>query len=373
MNRTRLNGRADGPRRTIAIAGWIAGALGFAGAGHAAAPPSIEDFAARARIESVSISPNGRYLALIETREGQGFVLVFDRTSVAGSTPNPVFKEPDHFYLSWCRWATETRLLCGLRGMTSDAGLVYSVSRLVAVDADGKHMKVLVQSNPDAQGQYQDRIINWNPGPPNTVLIEADEGIGQGAAQGWGNVYGSVGTYGLPAVFELNINNGRMSMRQQSYEPIRSWATDTQGRVRLGWGYKGTVISYFARRAGDRELRRLSKFEAFSRESHFQPIAISALDANKAYAYGEYEGREALWLIDLTDHEDPTPVFVHPSVDVGAPILAPDGRLLGVEYATDRPMIYYTDHRAEATVASIARLFPASSLQSRVRRATKRS
>ena len=28
---------------------------------------------------------------------------------------------------------------------------------------------------------------------------------------------------------------------------------------------------------------------------------------------------EALWLIDLTDHEDPTPVFVHPAVDVGAP------------------------------------------------------
>ncbi|HMD74802.1 MAG TPA: alpha/beta fold hydrolase, partial [Steroidobacteraceae bacterium] len=169
---------------------------------------------------------------------------------------------------------------------------------------------------------------------------------------------GNVGTHGLPAVFELDVNNGRMSMRQRSRDPIRSWATDTHGQVRLGWGYEGTAISYYARLAGDRELRRLSKFEVFSRENHFTPVAISAEDANKAYAYGEYEGRDALWLIDLTDREDPTPVFVHPSVDVGAPILALDGRLLGVEYATDRPMIYYTDERAKARVASIERLYP---------------
>jgi dipeptidyl aminopeptidase/acylaminoacyl peptidase len=358
LSRIRSMGRAAAPHRAFAMACTIAGALGLAMAGQGAAPPSIEDFAGRPRIESVSISPDGRYLALIETRAGKGFVLVYDRTAVAGAAPKPVFKEPDHFYLSWCRWATDARLLCGLRGMANDSGLAYSVSRLLAVDADGKHLKVLVQSNPDAQGQYQDRIINWNPGAPNTVLIEADEGIGQGAAQGWGSVYGSVGTYGLPAVFELDVNNGRMSMRQPAYAPIRDWATDLQGQVRLGWGYEGTAISYFARLAGKRELHRLSKFEAFSRESHFKPIAISAQNANKAYAYGEYEGRNALWLIDLTEHEDPTPVFVHPSVDVGAPILAPDGRLLGVEYATDRPMIYYTDPRAEATVASIQRLFP---------------
>ena len=63
----------------------------------------------------------------------------------------------------------------------------------------------------------------------------------------------------------------------------------------------------------------------------------------------------ALWLIDLTDEEDPTPLFVHPAVDAGAPIIAQDGRLLGVHYATDYPMVYYTDENAKALMTAIQR------------------
>ena len=44
-------------------------------------PPSIEDFASRPQIEDVSISPDGRYLALIRTlrRQGAGFVWIAPR------------------------------------------------------------------------------------------------------------------------------------------------------------------------------------------------------------------------------------------------------------------------------------------------------
>jgi len=178
--------------------------LSFADRGLAAGPLSIEDFASRPRIEGVSISPDGRYLALIESRDGKGIVLIVDRTPGAPVEARPVLREPDHFYFSWCRWATDTRLLCGLRGMVREQ-FVYGISRLVGVDADGKHMKVLVQSNHDAQGQFQDRIINWNPGPPNAVLIEADEGMGENEFATGAQVYGNVGTHGLPAVFELDV------------------------------------------------------------------------------------------------------------------------------------------------------------------------
>lgn len=332
-------------------------ALCFAARGLAAGPPSIEDFASRPRIEGVSISPGGRYLALIESLDGKGIVLVVDRTPGAPAEAHPVLREPDHFYFSWCRWATDTRLLCGLRGMVREQ-FVYGISRLVGVDADGKNMKVLVQSNHDAQGQFQDRIINWNPGPPNSVMIEADEGMGENLFATGAQVYGNVGTHGLPAVFVLDVNTGRLTMRQHARDPIRSWAADTQGQVRLGWGYEGTAISYYARLAGDHDWRRLTKFEAFSRENRFDPIAISAEDPNKAYAFGEYEGRRALWLLDLTDKEDPTPVFVHPSVDVDGPITALDGRLLGVYYSTDRPMIYYTDAATKAMLGAIQNLYP---------------
>ena len=325
-----------------------------AGAGTA---PSIEEFAARSRIEDVTISPDGRYLALIQTHSGRAAAVVIDRSSTAASAPQVVMGEPDQFRMTWCRWATNTRLLCSFLGMDKH-NFVYAVTRLAGVDADGKNMHVLVQGDFSAQGQFQDRIISWNPGPKDTVLIEADEGLSQSQISSGAQVYGNVGTYAEPAVFELNVVTGVLRMRQPARAPIRHWIADKRGRVRLGWGFSGTTISYYARLDGDRDLRRLTKFEVFSRNNHFDPIAISGDEANKAYAYGPSDGRDALWLIDLTDKEEPSLVFAHPAVDVGSPFIARDGRLLGVHYETGYPMTYYTDDRMAALNRSITELVP---------------
>jgi acetyl esterase/lipase len=329
---------------------------GFAAAiERGANPPSIEEFAARPFVESAAISPDGRYLALIQTQGGRGFVGVEDRTA-PGSAGKAVLAEPEHFVFSWCRWATNTRLLCSLRAMVKQR-FVYAISRLIAVDFDGKHVQVLLQNSRDAQGQFQDRIISWNPGIPDTVLIEADEGLSPEQQSANATVYGNVGTHALPAVFELNVNTGRMILRVHAKEPIRHWIADIHGKVRIGYGLSGTTASYIAR-AADGEWRRLEKFEIFSHDVHFDPIAVSPDDPNKAYAYGPYEGRRALWLIDLTDKEDPTPVFVHPSVDVGAPLIAADGRLLGVRYETGYPMIYWVDAHAKLIVDATQAITP---------------
>ena len=70
----RLGGRA-GLALAIGMAGMLA---------HGASPPSIEDFASRARIEDASISPDGRYLAVIQTLDGRGRVIVDDRQGGKG-------------------------------------------------------------------------------------------------------------------------------------------------------------------------------------------------------------------------------------------------------------------------------------------------
>ena len=60
----------------------------------------------------------------------------------------PVLSEPDQFQLTWCHWATNTRLLCGLHSSSSQGGVLHPVTRLVAMDADGKNLQVLMQ-NPE--------------------------------------------------------------------------------------------------------------------------------------------------------------------------------------------------------------------------------
>lgn len=49
------------------------------------APPSIEAFAARQTVEGVAVSPDGRYLAMIETAEDHAGVFVQER--VGGHAP----------------------------------------------------------------------------------------------------------------------------------------------------------------------------------------------------------------------------------------------------------------------------------------------
>ena len=132
-------------------------------------------------------------------------------------------------------------------------------------------------------------------------------------------------------------------MRQHARDPIRHWITDKHGTVRIGWGQSETIRSYWVRLDGDPNWRRMTKFELFSRENHFEPIAVSADDPNMAYAIGPSEGRDAIWLIDLRDKEDPRLVFSHPLVDVSDPILGEDGRMIGAQYDNGNPMIFYTD------------------------------
>lgn len=326
-------------------------------AARAATPPSIEDFAARPQVEGVSISPDGRYLALIETLDGRAAAFVLDRRGGAGSQPHPVLAEPEHFKFSWCEWATDTRLLCGFRAMVRES-YVYAITRLVAVDADGKNTRALIQNSGEAQGQFQDQIINWNPGPPNTVLIEADEGMNAYEMSAGVQVVGNVGTHALPAVFELNVVTGRLSIRQHARDPIRHWITDKHGVARVGRGFAGTTISYWAHLDGDTNWRRLTKFEVFSRENHFEPIAVSADDPNAAYAIGPFEGRDAIWLMDLKDKEDPRLVFSHPLVDVSDPILGRDGRMIGARYDNGNPLVFYTDHRIEALMGAMQKIEP---------------
>jgi dipeptidyl aminopeptidase/acylaminoacyl peptidase len=341
--------------RLFSLAAAICGPM----AAHAATPPSIEDFASRPQVEDVSISPDGRYLAMIRTRDGKGFAFVSDRSAGKDQTQRLVITEPDHFHMRWCRWATNIRLLCSFRGIASDVN-VYPVTRLVAVDADGKNLRVLIQNSRVAQGQFQDEIINWTPGKPDTVLIEADEGMNANDLANGVEVYGNVGTHALPAVFELNVISGQMSIRQHARDPIRSWVTDKRGQVRIGWGQSGTSISYWAHLDGESNWRRLGKFELFSRENHFEPIAISADDPNFAYAFGPSEGRRAVWLVDLTDKQEPKLVFSHPLVDVEGPTIGRDGRLVGVQYEDGYPLIYYTDSDIGELMGGVQKLRPGS-------------
>jgi dipeptidyl aminopeptidase/acylaminoacyl peptidase len=317
--------------------------LGVSTVSVAADPIPKEAFARLPAFADVGISPDGRFLSAIQSSGDKRGAVVMDLRG--GAAPRVVMGEDKdgHFRMTWCNWANDTRLICGFRAMRKEGGMIFPITRMAAVNADGSDVKVLIQNGRAGASQYQDSVLDWTPDDPNTVLVEVDEDRNT-----------------FPEVYELNVYSGQLRLRVRERQPIRDFRSDGRGNVRLGSGFEGKDFYYFARLADDSSWIRLEKFKAFSEGDRFTPIAITP-GTNKMYASGPHEGRDALWQVDLTDRDNPVLVFSHPLVDADRPILARDGRMLGVFYETDRPFAFYTDAVAQSIVESAKRLLPAGS------------
>lgn len=323
-----------------------------------AAPLPIEALAARPTVEQAALSPSGRYLALLRADNGHGAAVVVDRTHPEAA-PRALMGEPPGFRLRWCRFAAEDRVLCSLVGFDRQQSLVVPVSRLVAVDVTGEHLLVLLQDSSEVQGQYLDNVLQWRTADPDVVLIEADEGFDAHGEHGFGaRVIGNVGTHAAPAVFELNVRTGRLKLRQSARPPIRSWFTDHGGAVRLGFGIDGTTEMYYARLAGETELKRIEKWEVFGRERAFVPLAFSATRPNEVYARGSYGDHEALWRYDLAGQTEPDLVVSSARYDIADCQFAPDGSLEGVAIEGEKPTFYPVDPRTADVLQSVGKLLP---------------
>lgn len=325
--------------RTQLLLPALLAALSFQSA--SAEPPPIKDFARLPAIRNVAISPDGQRLLYLGS-VGDHQVLV-TLPAAANEAPKVVTSsDPDEFDISWCGWANNDRILCGISATTRDRSVLYGISRLVAINADGTNQKMLIQNSAMGGSQFQDQVLDWTPAEPETVLIELDPE-----------------RTGYPEVYRLNVNTGRTAIRSRSQFPIRNYATDGAGNIRFGYGFasNSAVMQYFARLDNERKWLPLLKVKAFENTDALIPIAVIP-GSNRAFATGSYEGRDALWEMDLADQVEPKLVFSHPLVDAAAPILTPDRKLVGIFYETDRPFVYYTDEDTRQLVSMINRALP---------------
>ncbi|MBL8271712.1 alpha/beta hydrolase family protein [Steroidobacter sp.] len=308
-----------------------------------AAPPPVEAFARMPMIRNVALSPDGKRILYIAGKDDFD-VLVTLPAEFDGPSQFVTRSDPGQWDLKWCGWANNERILCGVGGVERYNGVLFPISRLIAVNADGSKLKVLIQNSDAGAAQFHDRILDWTPAEPDSVLIQLDANF-----------------TGYPTVFELNVNNGSRAIRVRDYHPIRSFSTDGAGNVRLGRGYtaNSTTLQYFARLDNTKKWLPLTKVEAFKNAGELTPLAVIP-GTNRAFASGYYQGREALWEMDMSDQSDPKLVFSHPLVDAADPLLTPDGKLIGISYETDRPFVYYTDEQTRAAIAAINQALPST-------------
>ncbi len=352
MTRTSLRRQAD--------TRWlVTRALAFVGVTASvpllAAPPPIELLAARPAVIDASLSPDGHYIAIVRSQAGKAALVLFDRQSHKNSV---LMGEPNDYRFTDCHWVSNQRIVCSFVAFDQEAGYAYARTRLVGIDTDGQNMRPLAQSSGAVRGEILTNIVSWHTDKPETILFQADAGVGQEAEDTGAATFGAQGTYAVPSVFELDTRADRVRVRQKGRSPILDWTADANGEVRLGWGLENTRISYYARLAGDADWRRLAQVEAFTKTDGFTPIALSRAEPNKAYAQAYTNGRSAVWLIDLADKAEPQLLYSHELVDVGGPLFDRKHALVGFAYETDRAHVYYTDADFAGVAAAVEPNFP---------------
>jgi dipeptidyl aminopeptidase/acylaminoacyl peptidase len=265
-----------------------------------------------------ALSPDGQKIVYLGRSQGKRVVFLLD---LAKQQRRMVIEGRfDKFDIRRCDFKNDERLLCRLSGTDFFHGQAYPVTRLISVDLTGQDKtKVLIQKSDYALSQFQDRIIDWRPGNPKSVLISLN----------------NIDETSFPAVFALDVYSGLLSPQPlvRSREPILAWYTDRQGEVRFGQGLNDREEVYVARNPGEAGWREFAKWKPG--ESEYDVVGFGP-SANTLLVSAYHQGRSAVFEMDLASGKRQLLVS-HPEVDVAQPLEWPsDGRLVGFEYHTER-------------------------------------
>lgn len=324
---------------------WRAGlcALSLWAVGAHAAVPTIDELAALADYSSASLSRDGKRIAYTGRAGDKRALMVLDlerRTNKA-----ILAAEEGTFQIRWCRFKSDTRILCGLIGVNDTRGKnPYALTRLIAIDADGGRYKVLIQRHGNATEQFQDDITDWRINDPKTVYIQVSpEGVNSP----------------FPDLYALDVETGLKRLVQKQRYPIRDWYSDAQGVVRYGGGCDDRGrCEYVTRAKAEDPWQVLSRWEAYKNQGDFSVLGFGP-GGDTLLVTELHEDRLAVFQLDLAGKADKELVFSHPKVDVGGVIRWPvGGAIAGFWYTAERSHREVFDPEAAAVYDLVGKSLP---------------
>ena len=328
-----------------------------------ASSDAAKRFGVREDVQQISLAPDGKHIAFIEPVGARGAALVIlDTQTGAQTTAVRSSGSPDR--LNYCRWATNTRLVCNVFMVIDDAGDKAGFTRMVAVNADGKELKVVsARDSTDALGIAYDGggIIDWVGEKGDGSLLMVRSIVPERSA---GSRMGETRN-GL-AVEKVDS----LSLQRSTVEAARSdaveYMSDGHGVVRvmglresLGTGYDATKISYMYRRAGSRSWEQLGTLAFVGGKAvGFDPYAVDR-DRNLVYGFDQESGRKALVSISLDGSKTRTVVLARPDVDVDHLVrVGRQSRVVGGSYATEKRQVEYFDPELKKIAIALGKAMP---------------
>ena len=339
-----------------------ASALAF---GTVASPASLAEdakaFGTRESVEGMSISPSGDKVAILVS--GPGSTTVLRVADIAKGTISDLTSSdgrPNSF--GWCKFASETKLVCTVGGIAPYSGLLVGYSRLMTIGTDGSAMRSLGQKASDLDGrlrQYDGTVIDWLPGQDGSVLV-AREYIAEVNTTG-SNLGRRKDGY---AVDRIDLATLKSTSVEGARPNIDSYMTDGRGEVRLytyslsaADGQLTGITRTRYRTRGSRDWRDLGDYDSRT-DAGWWPLAIEA-DSNSLFALKKAGGRDALYKIALDGTGASTLIAANPEVDIdGIVRLGPGQKIVGYTFATDKRQTVYFDNDLKSLQNALGKAIP---------------
>ena len=334
----------------------------------AKAPPSrgaelAARFGALESVSQISLAPDARKLAYIGQSGEDQVIYVVDL--VNWGRPKPIARiEAKLGQLSWCRWASNVRLVCQTHTVVDNSGTLLWFTRLMGLDADGQNMvKLTKEATSRSRGLLQDGgyVLDWDVAEkPGQVLMTrqylADDEIGSRVGR-------SDTGLGIDLVDTTSLKRGR-------YEgPDRQavdYLTDGHGNVRIkatqgsnATGYASSKLNYYYRRTGSKDWQSLSTVGLTDKNSGgFSPVAVDPA-RDVVYGFDFNDNTTALFSIKLDGSHKRELVLGRSDVDIDQVVtIGRNRRVVGASYATERRTIDYFDPELKALSAALSKALP---------------
>ncbi|WP_404712731.1 alpha/beta hydrolase family protein [Sphingomonas sp. MMS24-J13] len=319
-------------------------------------------FGARESIEHLSLSPDGTKLAMLMPGKGPDTTLyvrgVGDNDKVV-----PIFAssgKPER--VDRCDWVSNQRLVCRVYGITTIEDRKLPFDRLVAIDADGKNVKVISTRETAFSRGVQlggGHVIDWLPDENGSVLMTRTY-LPQDHT-------GSLSASTKSGLGVDKIDTATLAVH--GIEPPRdranSYISDGRGNVRIASSYevKGATLQisgltkYVYRRPGSRVWEDLSVVNETTSDG-FEPHAVDH-DLNVAYGFKKKDGRLALYSVALDGTRAEKLLLARDDVDVdGLMRIGRRNRVVGASYDTDSRHFVYFDPAIGQIAAALGRALP---------------
>jgi dipeptidyl aminopeptidase/acylaminoacyl peptidase len=318
-----------------------------------AEPYPLEYWALRDVINSVQVSPDGKYLALLKipNRDADPFLEVYDASNLE---KEPFRMDGGKMEITGYDWVGNESIVVRFRQKVRDKiddfnRGVYEF-KIGLLDVEEKTIDQFREANP--------AIENLLPGRTGKIIISLNPGMeerGERLQQ----------TFRPRAYYELDLKSGNKKLLMQGKEAMGQVEFDGEGNPWFARGYergKGDFVWYVRRPDSSswEEIYRLN-------ESSFEQFSVQGIDPEKpdTLLVVAHNGRDktALWEFDVNTKKFGEIVYARNDVNIAGTRrhsndwTNPD-TIVGVTYWTDKLHVEYLDPIEGATYAQLESIVP---------------